>query len=256
MSRTYYLTYLLLIAAPVMLKAQETEPPPPFSLDRPDQTECPFIVPRGFIQIENGISLEQVDKDTRSYVHPTSLWKYGLNNNAELRLITEFNTFEQDSFSLTGLEPITLGFKVRICEEKGIIPKTSFIGHLTVPAFASRDLQATYYAPAFRFTMQHTLSERFGLAYNLGTSWDGESAEPTFIYTLTSGFEATDKLGLYAELYGFVPQFSDVDHRFDGGITYTFGPGFIMDLSGGGGLTENAPDWYVALGFSFRFKAL
>ena len=27
---------------------------PPIQTDRPDQTECPFITPMGYIQIENG----------------------------------------------------------------------------------------------------------------------------------------------------------------------------------------------------------
>jgi hypothetical protein len=228
--------------------------PGPFQLDRPDQTECPYIVPKGYIQIESGVSIEQVSEHERTLVHPSSLWKFGLNNMAELRLITEFSTSTCDSIHLTGLSPVTVGFKVRICEEKGLIPKTSFIGHLTVPYLASEELKLAYHAPAFRFTMQHTLTDRLGLAYNLGAEWDGMSAEPTFIYTLTSGFSLTDHVGLYAEVYGFIPQQHAPDHRYDGGITWNVSPWCILDLSGGGGITKNAPDWYAALGFSFRFR--
>ena len=235
------------------IKAQDSLPGP-VQLDRPDQTECPFIVPSGYFQMENGGSFEQVSDNISSIIHPTSLWKFGLNDNSEFRLITEFNTIKIDSFSSTGLSPVTIGFKTKICEENGIIPKTSFIGHLTLPALASKDLEATYYAPAFRFTMQHTLSDRLCLAYNLGAEWDGETAEPTFIYTLTSGLSITDRMGFYAELYGFIPQIAQPDHRFDCGFVYSIGPGFIIDLSGGAGLSENSPQWYVALGVSFRFK--
>jgi len=143
---------------------------------------------------------------------------------------------------------------VNLVHEKGILPTTSFIGHLTIPRLASENFQATYFAPAFRFTMQHTLSEKFALAYNLGAEWDGESPEPIFIYTLTTGYSISEKFGAYVEAYGFVPQISMSDHRFDGGLNYLFRPNILFDISGGVGLTENAPDYYAALGFSFRLK--
>ena len=31
---------------------------PSIQLDRPDQTECPFITPKKYIQIENGFTVE------------------------------------------------------------------------------------------------------------------------------------------------------------------------------------------------------
>jgi len=50
--------------------------------------------------------------------------------------------------------------------------------------------------------MQHTLSKRFTLGYNLGYEWDGESSNPNFIYTLTTGITITEKLGGYVEVFG------------------------------------------------------
>jgi hypothetical protein len=69
---------------------------------------------------------------------------------------------------------------VKLTEEKGIFPKTSFIAHIGLPNAASTKYKTDYFAPEFRFTMQHTLSEKFSLSYNLGLEWDGFSAEPTF----------------------------------------------------------------------------
>jgi hypothetical protein len=100
--------------------------------------------------------------------------------------------------------------------------------------------------------MQHTLSEKMSLSYNLGAEWDGFSAEPTFLYTLTTGYSITEKLGSYIELFGFAPQNNKANHSFDGGITYLINNNFMLDLSSGFGITKNAPDYYVAVGFSFR----
>jgi hypothetical protein len=63
--------------------------------------------------------------------------------------------------------------------------------------------------------MQHTLSEKIVLAYNLGAEWNGETGEQTYIYTLTTGISLTDKLGCYTEIYGFIPKENQSDHRFD-----------------------------------------
>jgi hypothetical protein len=53
-------------------------------------------------------------------------------------------------------------------------------------------------------------------------------------------------------LFGFAPQNNKANHSFDGGITYLINNNFMLDLSSGIGITDNAPDHYVALGFSFR----
>jgi len=222
--------------------------------DRPDQTESPFTVPVKHFQMETGFMFEKTDAHTHSFVYPTILFKYGVNNFFELRLITDFSNTKSESERITGLNPVIIGFKVNIAQEKGIIPTTSFIGHLSIPALATGKLKTTYYAPEFRFTMQHTLSDKLSLGYNLGAEFDGETAEPVFIYTLTTDYVITDKLGSYLEVYGFAPQKSKPNHRFDAGFFYLLHSNISVDLSGGFGLTENAPDYYISTGFSFRLK--
>jgi len=124
---------------------------------------------------------------------------------------------------------------------------------LSLPKLASKKLKTDYYTPEFRFTMQHTLSEKQTLSYNLGAEWDGISPEPTFIYTLTSGYSFSEKISGYIELYGFIPQIQKADHRFDAGLNYLLNPNHQLDISGGIGLSETSPDYFVALGYSFRF---
>jgi Putative MetA-pathway of phenol degradation len=224
--------------------------------DRPDQTECPFITPVGFLQAENGFTYENIDKKNKSITLPTILWKYGLNKNFELRLITEAQTIKSFGNKTAGFVPTIIGFKASISDEKGIIPATGFIGHLALPNAASTKFKASYYAPSFRFNMQHTLSNKFTLAYNLGAEWNGETPEPTFIYTLTSGMSITDKLGAYIELYGFAPQNDKANHRADGGFTYLITNDVMVDISAGFGISKQSPLNYFALGFSYRVNTL
>ncbi len=244
------LLFLFLIVTSPIIVAQTSEP---IQADRPDQTETPSIVPKGMFQVETGFTFQKNDAFSKSVSLPPTLWKYGVNENFELRLITEFVTKKNDDENTNGLLPIYVGFKVKLSEEKGIIPKTSFIAHISLPNAASTRNKTDYFAPEFRFVMQHTIFEKFSLSYNLGAEWDGFSAEPIFIYTLTTGYSITKKIGSYIELFGFAPQNDKTNHNLDGGITYLINNNFMVDLSGSYGITSNAPKHYVAFGFSFRF---
>jgi hypothetical protein len=227
---------------------------PSIQTDRPDQTECPFITPKGYLQFENGFSIEKSNSETTTLVMPTILTKFGINDHFELRLITEYVTDQSETNKVSGINPVLIGFKARLFAEKGIIPITSFIGHLSLPDLASKNFKTTYYAPEFRFTMQHTISDKQSLSYNLGAEWNGETAEPVFIYTLTSGYSISEKISGYIELYGFLPQIDKPDHRFDAGLNYLFLPNHQLDVSAGFGLSKVSPDYFISLGYSFRFK--
>lgn len=239
---------LLFIVACSMIYAQ-TEP---IQADRPDQTETPAIVPKGMFQVETGFTFQKTHENSTSSSLPSVLWKYGVSGNFELRLITEFVSEKNFNKKSDGITPILVGIKIRLCEENGIVPKTSFIGHIGLPNAASSRYKNDFVAPEFRFTMQHTLSDKFSLGYNLGFEWDGMSPESTFIYTLTSGYAITRKIGCYAEIFGFAPEKDKASHNLDGGFTYLINDNFMVDLSSGFGITDTAPDYYVSLGCSFR----
>lgn len=229
--------------------AQEIEP---IQTDRPDQTETPALVPKRMFQLETGFSYQKNTKNSISNLLPSSLWKYGVNDNFELRMITEFVSNQINSEQINGIAPIYVGFKVKLTEENGIVPKTSFIGHISLPNTASTEFKTDFSASEFRFVMQHSLSKRISFSYNLGAEWNGVSPEATFIYTSAIGCSITERLGSYVEIFGFIPQKSKSNHSIDGGITCLVTDNFMLDLSSGFGISKNAPDYYWALGFSFR----
>ena len=225
----------------------------PIEPDRPGESESPSIVEKNYVQIESGFMMEKENSTSKNYEHPSILWKYGVNENLEFRLITELVSEKEGDKIESGLKPITVGLKVNLWEEKGIIPTTSFIGHLTTSNLGSKIFHTSYIAPAFRFTMEHELSKTFSLTYNVGVEWDGESPEPTYIYTFTPGVSLSKKLDCFIELYGFAPSRSKIMHSIDGGFTYLLNNNFVVDISGGLGLTDSAPENFISVGFSYRF---
>ena len=245
----YTLAPLLVISFNQAIIAQELES---IQTDRPDLTESAFTVPKGYFQLETGLMRIHINSTNQLNVHPTFLFKYGLSDNFELRLITDLVTNQSNGVRKTQFLPTAVGVKIGISEEKGFIPKTAFIGHLKIPTGGEGELASTYFAPSFRFTMQHTLSDKISLGYNLGTEWSGITAEPIFIYTLTSAISLTKALGAYVEFYGYAPQFNRAEHSVDGGFTYLIRNDYLFDISFGAGLTDNAPDYFISVGFSFR----
>ncbi|WP_185146669.1 transporter [Chryseobacterium sp.] len=241
--------FILLFLLPFILEAQES-----IQTDRPDQTESVAITPKNFLQIESGLLYEKTGDNSESYSHPTVLWKYGINENFELRMVTEFNTERSENKNLSGLAPMTLGFKAKLAEEIKFLPAISFIGSLTLNKTGTQTFQTPYTAPAFRFLLQHTLSEKWSLGYNLGAEWNGESPDATGIYTLSAAYSLTEKLGAFAEFYGFLNKYQSADHRFDAGFTYLLNDNLQIDASSGLGISKISPDYFLSCGISYRFS--
>ena len=226
--------------------------------DRPDQTESPSLVPRGGLQVETGFVYEKDREENinaTNFTYNTTLLKYGVNEHFELRLISEYlgerTKGETSNSQIEGLSPLAMGVKIKLADENGMWPQAALIGHINLKS-GSSEFAPHYTAADFRFTLAHTLSERLALSYNLGAEWNGETPDATFLYTLSLGYVITDRLGMYVEGYSFFPEKSKADNRVDAGFTYKFTPVVQWDISGGVGLSSNAPDAFLSTGISFR----
>ena len=77
--KTFYLLAILQFSSYGI--AQDLEP---LQADRPDQTETPSIVPKGMFQAETGFTFQKNDANSKTNTLPSTLWKYGVNENFEL----------------------------------------------------------------------------------------------------------------------------------------------------------------------------
>lgn len=246
------------------------------STDRPDQTETPDLLPDEFSQLELGFDYEsrkhsfinntnnEVIIKNEFYSLPSVLLRYGILNNMELRFGIDFSfsrktdqikyadsTYEFEKKS-SGLSGYRFGTKIFIMDEKGPAPKTSLLLSINIPTNSNSSFQSKYISTEFRFAMSHTLSRRFSLSYNLGAEWNGDDANPTGLYTLSLGIGLIKNLSMFAESFGYVKKNSEPDFLIDGGFTYQPAKNFQFDFSGGTGLTENLPDFFLSAGFSVR----
>jgi hypothetical protein len=240
--------------------AQEVSASQELVTDRPDATEAPTVVPAGSLQVETGALFTSFEKDntlTESFTYNTTLLRYGILDNVELRVgwnLEENQTTidsEETETATARFSPLLFGAKVAIAPENGWKPEIGLIGHLFLPFTAPKDVRPQYTSADFRFAFNHTLSDRSGIAYNLGAQWESDDPEIAYIYTLAYGYSFTDKFGTYVELYGNFPEDSKANHFWDAGVTYLVTPLMQLDATVGQSITDGQ-DILVSVGLSFR----
>jgi hypothetical protein len=245
------------IAFLVSVSASAQDQQDKIETDRPNESQSPTIVPKGWLQFEAGFRRELNQVGLPLYTLPSLLSKYGVSKKLELRLLTEYASFYHKHLTDTfGLEPVTIGVKYNLLEEKGLRPQTSVVVQTGLNRLASEYYKGyTFFAPEFRFAMEHTLSDKIKLGYNLGAEWEQTNEPATFIYTLVPSFELGEKWQTYIELYGFIQKGELPEHNIDAGFAYTISNNTRADISAGMGLSKDALDHYIAIGFSFRVPA-
>nr|WP_321221182.1 transporter [uncultured Psychroserpens sp.] len=228
--------------------------------DRPDATEASSTVGKGVFQIETGGLYESFENNSiqsEAYTFNTTLLRYGILDNLELRVgwdfvegVTKVNGNKLNDVT-SGFSPLLLGVKVDISEEKNGMPEIALIGHVFPLFSASNDYRPETTAIDFRFSFSHTLSQKSSIAYNLGAQWGNDSPEAAAIYTVAYGYSFTDKFGMYAELYGDLPEDSKANHYWDAGFTYLVSNDLQLDTYFGTSITKGQ-DILIGLGASFR----
>lgn len=255
-----YFRYVLILLFCGVANAQENiSEPVEMITDRPDVTESSSIVPNGSLQIETGAFYESFEENNikfESSVFNTTLLRYGLLDNLELRLGWDFaeETSTIDGLNTgksNGLSPLLFGMKVAIAEEKNGWPEMALLGHVFLPFSASRDFRPQTTGVNFLFALSHTLTEKSSLSYNLGGEWGDDNPEMGYRYSVAYGYGISQRLACYAELYGNLPENSSASHFWDAGLTYLITPNVQLDATVGTSITKGQ-DIYVSGGISFR----
>ena len=233
----------------------------PIVPDRPGQTNPPDVVGSGIVQLETGFMRESINSGgihSFNYLYNTSLIRIGLMTNCELRMVVEYAGIVTDSgyqsSVMRGFNPVSVGTKIMVSPEKGIVPQTSMNIAFTLPYIGRREFRPSYVAPSFFLLMQNTLSGKLALGYNLGLQWDGDQPNATAVYSISPTLTVAEGLSVFAEFYGFSQEKSVPDFRGDMGCAYLINENVQIDVSFGVGLNTVAPDSFIAFGLAWRFN--
>ncbi len=215
--------------------------------DRPDQTECPFIVKKGYIQAEIGFN-----RATSENLFPTSLVKYGISKRLELRYVS---VLAQEPGKEIRFQTEAVGFKWALLQPSGWKPRTSVIVHYNWDHqnrdFSEKNLRGHSIGDVV-FTMQNDLNKQFGVGYNLGTELHSNGSIEG-IYRVAPNMLIGKKGYAYVEVFGRFPASEYADHSYDAGFAYYLNEDIKLDVSAGQSFTR-PEDYYFALGISFRLR--
>jgi len=223
--------------------------------DRPDQTESSSTILKESLQIESGMLFGSVKDDFFSeeiLLAPSVLWRYGITNKIELRLLTEFASVKDklSNNTVSGVSDLQIGAKIQLLKKEDTNTEIAFLSHVIVPT-AKDELSLNEFGVINKLAVSHTLSDIIGLGYNIGYDYFG-SGNGNFTYSLALGFGISGKIGFYIESFGEIAEFKDHLSNFDTGLTYLLKENSQLDVSFGVGLNHKMN--YVSLGYSLNIS--
>lgn len=251
----------------------------PIVTDRPDQTESASTVQKEHIQIETGVvyTSDEINsagddganvKITNTSLDlATTLFRYGLFDSFEVRIGTQYSTATTEYDNTHSLDPDNLGYKetthkginglnvggkLLLAEEKGALPQTAVLFNLSLPVGNENLIGVeAKVSPQILFLGSNTLSENYGLGYNLGAELIN-SETLRLVFTVALGAAISEKVHGFVELFGDKVEDTDAALSLDAGLTYSISNRLQLDGSFGLGLTDSAPDWFVGGGIAVR----
>ena len=265
--RTVLLGATLLVASPALAQSDddtsagrgifglESEPlVGPLVADRPDFTESAETVPMGHLQIEAGFTYYD---DPDVWTLPEALLRLGVTRDLEFRLrLPDYFDFDDGGTDDDGITDMSIGAKWRFADQDGAIPDMAVIPFLTIPTgdepFTDDDVQI-----GATLAAGWDLGDELSLGANLGLqTFDKENGGDS-IATTTSvvlGLPVGEDTGAFVEYFAIYPgNFDDAAHHIDGGVTHHIHNNLMLDARIGFGLNDEAPDFFIGAGVSWRY---
>ena len=195
--------------------------------DRPGHTFSADVTHYQKLGWDNGFAFEKTADGTRTFTLNNTILRYGLFQNMELRIGTDFLMYDNEAAVPTfGIAPLTVGTKIKFNEGSGIIPSVGFLAELKSPHVGSKDLLPSHLAPAMYAIFEHSIGERFSISYNAGLEWDGEKATPTTFLAFALGYNFTENLGAFVETYNYLHPEEANQYMAEFGLSKTLGNTF------------------------------
>jgi hypothetical protein len=237
--------------------AQTLPSAPDLVTDRPDFTESSEVVGHRVVQIESGLTLEQTDRDTRQVTVPQMLVRVGLGPRFEFRLagdgfVSETVRTPSGLVRTSGGSDLEIGAKFKFADAGRAGVDLSVIPFLSLPT-APEHFSSNGYDPGFKLTAARDLAHGFGLSGNVNvasvTSEIGRSWERAASVSL--GHALTGPFGAYWETFGTLTG-GGCDCTVNSGVTMALGGNRQFDVEVGRGISGQAQDWFVGVGFAVR----
>ncbi len=244
----------------------------PLITDRPDFTESTEAIPAGHFQLEAGYTFtyDREHKDrVRDHTAPEFLLRIGVVDDVELRVGWQGYSWTENQFVTRtragrrvtgedwtdGAHDLSIGFKLKLLEQDGLVPHFGILASMNIPE-GSDVVSPGDVEPGAVLLWAYDLTDEIALAGNVGFASLTDAGERFFqtSASISLAVALTERLGGYVEYYGLYPNAEDSDaaHTLNGGFTFLINNNFQIDWRIGGGLNEEADDFFTGVGFAWR----
>ncbi len=233
--------------------------------DRPGIADGSMVIGAKRLQIESGIQAEyrhQNGSSEYTLFFPTLL-RIGLSGRWEGRI--EGNTFtwksgfDDTTNQVSGLSPLSLGFKYHIADSEGARHPSMGAIVRVFPAWGTSDFRTDHVTGDLRLVADWDFAPKLSLNPNVGVGVYEDGQGEIFIaglFALTLNYLPSKKLNLFIDFGLQAPEEKNGDASVivDAGVAYIVGRNVQLDVSVGTGVQgQTPPHPFVSLGVSLRF---
>lgn len=239
--------------------------------DRPDKTESPYTVDAGRVQVELDFVTYTSDRDDDADLRVETVnvapvnFKLGLTKRTDLQIVIDSYIREKTTDRTTGRRTTSSGFgdvMVRLKHnlwgnDRGATA-LALMPFVKLPTNSNR-LGNNAVEFGLIVPLAIGVSDRVGIGLMTEVDFleqaDGKGLAASFVNTAVLGFDLTDRIGIYTELFTEKSVESDSDWvvTADAGITFAVTDDLQLDAGVNLGVTEAADDVNLFVGVSRRF---
>jgi hypothetical protein len=241
--------------------------------DRPDQTESPYTVDAGHLQVEMDLFAHTRDHDTadganrvtRGYAFAASNLKIGLLNRVDLQLMLDtFVRVETDDRASgqrerrSGFGDVTTRLKLNLWGNDGGQTALALMPYVKAPTGGRRLSNGTVEGGLIvPLGVELPGGWSMGLMSELDVMLDADGAghHPEFIHTVTFGHDIVGGLAGYVEFFSLISSDREAPWigMVDCGLTWSLTANVRVDAGVNLGVTRSADDVNPFVGLSFRY---
>jgi|SRR5579872_269885 len=236
----------------------QTAPPTDSQIvtDRPDITESSIVIPKGSLQLENGLTWT-TDHGTQYLDASETLIRIGLLARTEFRIVApNLLSVVSGSPAPSGFGDIALGLK----QQLGPLPGNVDLSVIAAVSLPSGSAQVTSHSfdPFIKFPWSKELKTRWSIGGMQSLFWNSQDHTRVLTWESTVYLERElmERLIAFVEYGADVPQAGGSRHVAHFGTAYRVSSRQQIDFHFGFGLSNAAPGRFFAVGYSFRVDHL
>lgn len=228
------------------------------SADRPDTTESAITVDAGHIQLEISIGDWSRERRDDAVTFMQSNVKFGLDDKTDVQFVFDTWVLENNAGGedADGFGDVQIRLKRNLWGNDGETEDAfALFPYVKIPTGARRSNDELEGGLILPYAMPLTESLDLGLMGQFDAVYDESSEEHDleFLHTAVLGYPIEGDLGGFLEYVGVLGEGSDYVASTNLGITYESGPDLLLDAGVRLGLSDEADDLGLFLGFTYRY---